>query len=229
MRYLLRRIYNRVFPEIPFPSNLHAIRSYSQSGEDLMLDALFGCRETGTYVDIGANDPVGLNNTKRFYDRGWRGINIEPNPVKFAQFMKDRPHDINLNTGVSDGSGSLPFYSIDADTLSTFDRRTALQHCRERGARIVETLEIPVMRLEEILAEHIGERSIDFMSIDVEGAEMGVLRGNDWQKFRPKAIIIEIADNPREILDFLTNKKYLPVMRNAENGLFIDANKDKTG
>jgi len=178
-------------------------------------------------VDIGANDPVGLNNTKRFYDRGWRGINIEPNPHKFVQFTKKRIEDINLNIGVSDITGILPFYSIDLDTLSTFDKGAAIRHCRERGAHIVETLEIPVNRLEDIFAKYLGEKNIDFISIDVEGAEMNVLRSNNWKKYRPRAIIIEITDNTQDILTFMIKNNYLSVMRNAENGLFIDATKIK--
>ena len=81
--------------------------SYSQYGEDLVLDAVMGCASKGFFVDIGANDPISLSNTKRFSLRGWTGINVEPNPLSLARIVKDRPHDINLNCGVGSSESAL--------------------------------------------------------------------------------------------------------------------------
>ena len=77
-------------------------QSFSQDYEDLIIDKLLGNKATGTYLDIGAFDPTDLSNTKRFYDRGWRGCNVEPDPVRFQKFLQARPDDINLNVGLSD-------------------------------------------------------------------------------------------------------------------------------
>lgn len=56
------------------------MKSYSQFYEDIFLWQLFQGKTTGTYVDIGANHPTELSNTKKFYDAGWRGVTVEPNP-----------------------------------------------------------------------------------------------------------------------------------------------------
>ena len=99
--------------------------SYSQLDEDLVADRLLGRKDSGFYVDVGANDPSRLNNTMRFYQRGWRGISIEPNQECFSRLDKKRPLDINLNIGVSDTSGTLEFYRFFPDTLSTFSKSEA--------------------------------------------------------------------------------------------------------
>ena len=99
--------------------------SFSQYHEDIFVDVILKCKNNGSYVDIGANHPTDLSDTKRFYDRGWRGINIEPNPSLFTAFQGDRIGDINLNLGVGNTTGILPFYVMSASTLSSFDKDAA--------------------------------------------------------------------------------------------------------
>jgi uncharacterized membrane protein len=76
--------------------------SYAQSREDILLAAFFADDEIGFYVDVGACHPVLHSVTKYLYDRGWRGMNIEPLPAGAAAFAKGRPRDINLQLGISD-------------------------------------------------------------------------------------------------------------------------------
>lgn len=222
---IIKRSYNFAkpifFPEVPFPDKRGMVGSYSQNGEDLIIDALLGCKPEGVYVDIGANDPVALSNTKRFYDRGWSGLCIEPNPQKYVELCQQRPRDIILNIGISDVYGHEPFFVLDHDSVSTFDLKTAKETNLERGTKIQDTLGITIKRLEAVLPTYLDGTPIDFMSIDVEGYEMKVLSSNDWTKYRPKVIVIEINNNPQQILDYLYAQKYLPVMRNAENAIFV--------
>ncbi len=76
-------------------------KSYSQEGEDLILNQLFPNIYNGFYVDIGATIKFRFSNTQLFYNQGWNGINIEPNPDYFKFFKKYRKNDINLNIGLS--------------------------------------------------------------------------------------------------------------------------------
>src|SRR3989344_6416322 len=69
--------------------------SYSQNNEDLKIDELLNYPSKGFYVDVGAYDPDRFSNTKRFYLKGWRGINIEPDVYSFNKFLEKRPEDIN--------------------------------------------------------------------------------------------------------------------------------------
>lgn len=236
LKHIVRIIATRIFrvvkvmlfdPEIKFPENRMAVRSYSNAGEDLLIDAILGSRSTGTYVDIGANDPTLFNNTKRFYDRGWSGINIEPNPLHFPALLKNRTRDINPNIGIADKEAIVPFYVLGEDTASTLGKEHArLQHYYNDNS-IQKVIDVPVARLDDTLDKYLTGRKIDFMSIDVEGQEMPVLRGNDWNKYRPYLILIEIAFNPKEIIDYLISLEYIPVLFTGGNGIFIDHTEQK--
>ena len=165
---------------------------FSQFGEDAFLDNYFYGRETGFYVDVGAFHPFNISNTCVFYKRGWRGINIEPNPASFRAFPKYRPRDINLNVAVGRQDKEVLFNcceersGIDGNTHLFCDRRD-IEHCRIRS-----------MPLATILQEHLPkDTAIDFMSVDCEGHDSEVLQSNDWGKFRPLVILVE--DHGREV------------------------------
>lgn len=177
--------------------------SYSQYGEDLIIDALLGCPKSGCYVDIGANDPVFLSNTLRFYERGWRGINVEPEPNLFVKLSERRAQDINLNVGIGTEAGSLTFYRIQPSQLSTFNADQARKNLKRPGATALQEMELPVVTLSHLFEEHLGERRIDFLSVDVEGFELEVFRGNDWAKFRPRLILVEINPGKESIVTYL--------------------------
>ena len=166
--------------------------SYAANFQDVVLQRLFPVDYQGFYIDIGANDPVGGSVTKHFSDRGWRGINAEPGKV-FERLQELRGNDINLNCGVSDQPGTLTFYDVvPYSGWSTFDREQAERY-REKNQCTLVTTEIEVTTLTRICEQHdVG--NIDFMSIDVEGHELAVLQGHDWQRYRPRVVVVEAIE-----------------------------------
>ena len=167
------------------------ITLYAQHQEDAILRGLFSDAETGYYVDIGANDPTFLSVTKYFYDRGWRGINVEPVPHLAQRLQRDRPGDLTLNIGISEQSGSLTLYECPLiHGWSTFVAPLARVY-RQRGLPLAERT-IPVMTMTELFDAHV-DRPVDFLKIDVEGNETEVLRGIDWERCRPRVLVIENA------------------------------------
>ena len=76
--------------------------SYSQEGEDLILDRLLRRKPRGYYVDVGAFHPKKFSNTHLFYRRGWSGINIDATPGSMDEFRRVRPRDTNLEIAISD-------------------------------------------------------------------------------------------------------------------------------
>jgi FkbM family methyltransferase len=169
--------------------------SYSQEGEDMVLSRFLEGRKTGFYVDVGAHHPMRFSNTLLFYERGWMGINIEPSPSAIAQFNLKRNRDINVENGVGDTPGELTYYMFDDAALNTFDNALMQEREAQTPYRVVGTTRVMVERLETILEKNLpGGRTIDFMSVDVEGFDLQVIRSNDWRRYRPEFVLIEALD-----------------------------------
>src|SRR5437868_6510751 len=103
--------------------------SYALLHEDVVLRRMFQDQSAGYYIDVGANHPVYGSVTKHFYDRGWRGVNVEPNPQLLDLLHTARPDDHNLGIGLAATTGQLCFYRVVEDNgLSTFEAETAERH-----------------------------------------------------------------------------------------------------
>ena len=89
---------------------------------------------------------------------------------------------------------------------------------------IVNIENIPVLKLDSVFKRYCSEKSVDFMSVDVEGFEMDVLRSNDWVRFRPNYLIVEINQNTNKIMRFLKGVGYLNIFNNGTNCIFLDKN-----
>ncbi|MES2536575.1 MAG: FkbM family methyltransferase [Pseudomonadota bacterium] len=165
--------------------------SYAQNFEDVMLWRALCNVDNGFYIDVGAFDPQIDSVTKAFYDRGWRGINIDPSTERFAALLKDRPRDLNLNIAVDDHAGERPFFEILDTGLSSVVDSVAERH-RAAGRPVLETC-VAVQTLASICDQHVtGE--IHFLKVDVEGAERAVLAGMDFRRFRPWIVIVEATE-----------------------------------
>jgi FkbM family methyltransferase len=206
----------------------HARNSYSQEGEDLILERFFEGRKSGFYVDVGAHHPTRFSNTFRFYKRGWRGINIEPNPEALALFQRSRKRDINVGCGVADSETRLVYFMFNEPALNTFDQALSEQRQNDRY-RIVGKKEVPVKRLCSILEAMMpAQVHIDFMSIDVEGYDLKVLQSNDWSRFRPTCLLVEALDfdlgNPAAdpVHSFLEQKNYNLFAKTFNTLLYVD-------
>lgn len=222
------RIQHMLIPKVE-PVYVHPeLNSYSQYQEDLIIDSLLSSKNKGFYIDIGANDPDVLSNTKRFYLKGWSGINIEPNPNLYNKLVASRPKDINLNYGVSSSKGVLTFYVMSADTLSSFDKKAAIESGKLHGATLVDEIMVNTLPLTDVFNNYVHSQ-VDFMSVDTEGYDLIVLDSNDWTKFRPYAVMVEVNQNDSEIVRFMEGKDYLLIYNNHTNGIFIDTMADTRG
>ena len=128
--------------------------SFSQNYEDVMLWRALKDVSNGFYVDVGANDPTFESVTKAFYDRGWRGINIEPVIHFHNKLCVERPEDINLRTAVGDKKGKAPFFEVVDTGLSTMNPEIAKKHSDELDFEIKQ-YDIPVSTLTDIINEHV--------------------------------------------------------------------------
>lgn len=164
--------------------------SFAQNFEDVMIARAFPAGHHGFYVDIGAAHPINLSVTCHFYNAGWSGVNVEPSRRLFPVLAAARPRDINLNCAVAEKSGHATFFEVPGFVEnSTLDPEVAARLAESDLA--LEPFDVPVTTLSALWNEHVGDRTVDFMKIDVEGGEAAVLAGADWTRHRPRLLIIE--------------------------------------
>jgi FkbM family methyltransferase len=175
------------------PFNLRQ-ESYSQEGEDLVLKRIFGNRSNGFYVDVGAHHPIRFSNTYLLYRQGWHGINIDATPNSMESFRKFRPRDLNIECLVSAKDTERSFYMFNEPALNTVSIELANERSGENPYYEIERMvQLPARRLDSILAEYLpAGQKIDFFNVDVEGADFDVLESNDWERYAPKFVLVEM-------------------------------------
>jgi FkbM family methyltransferase len=170
--------------------------SYAQNFEDVTLWRVFRTFGPGRYIDVGANHPTHDSVTKALYERGWRGINIEPVEHFYESLCAQRPEDITLCVAIGAEEGELTFYEDRLTGLSTLSEETrAIQEAA--GVQFIPRT-VRVKRLDKICEQHLSEgEAFHFLKIDVEGFEQQVLQGMDFQRFRPWVVIMESPFNQK--------------------------------
>jgi FkbM family methyltransferase len=162
--------------------------SYAQNFEDVMLWRALQHIPNGFYIDVGAMHPEFHSITRAFYDRGWRGVNIEPISEHFSAVVAARPRDVNLQIVLGAAPSECSFFVVPDTGLSTLDAEIAAQH-RDSGRNVVE-MRVPMTTLAEICRQH-APADIHFLKIDVEGAEQQVIAGANFKAFRPWIVLVE--------------------------------------
>lgn len=196
--------------------------SYSQIGDDLLIDALLGSRPAGWYVDIGCHDPVYLSNTFQLYTRGWRGLVVDANPALIARFKRSRPHDIAVCAAVSDIVETRSFVCSRQPEVSSL-----IPELISEADRVSETV-VVTTTLTSLLETHKVPHDFDLLSIDIEGFDVPALAGLDWMTYRPRIIVVEMHGfdiaNPSSSSAYtlLTNQGYRLVGLNILNGFFCE-------
>lgn len=206
--------------------------SYAQELEDIVLYAVLQNVEEGFYIDVGANDPVDISVTKFFYDRGWRGINIEPLRSKCAMLEDERPRDINLCVGISNKGGEEMLIpgGGGGGVITTFSESVAEKGGFSNHARHAKTM----LTLSDIYEQYCSrDQQIHFCKIDVEGYEKYVLEGiSDWETYRPWIFVVEAAEPGTDIPayepweDILLTNGYILAYATKINRYYLDKRKE---
>ena len=203
---------------------------YSQNREDLILAGFLRTVGAGFYVDVGANHPEQDSVTKLFYDKGWSGINIEPNDNRHAELCRQRPRDINIKVGLSSQAGTAFFRTYANDGLSTFSSESKQMYESLHFSHVDNPVEVST--LSAVLKQHRPAGDIHFLKVDAEGLELEILLGNSWHRFRPWVLCIErAAFHPRKaaISAFLEAWAYTHVFFDGINDYLVANEKRAIG
>ena len=165
---------------------------YSFGGIDNLIQQIFKSQKKGIYIDIGCGHPIKNNNTYLLNKKGWSGINIDLDIDNIELFKIYRPKDLNICAAISDEMKETDlFFYHSRSALNTIDKKTA----NYQKAKVTSVKKIKTTTLNNVLDESIYNSSnIDFLSIDVEGSELSVLKNFNFHKFKPKVIVVEYLD-----------------------------------
>ena len=222
-------------PKFLRPAPLPGKLSYAESGEDLVLWQIASGVlriENPTYMDIGAHHPVINNNTFFFYERGSRGVLVEPNPALHEVLSGVRPRDTLLRAGIGAGARSEADYYViggsEDGQLNTFSQEQATQLvARSQGHyRIERVIKVPLLNINDVMREQ-WNAAPNVLSVDTEGFDLPILRSMDFKRFRPDVIVAETQELGGrhinfELLKFVVDQGYEPRGGSFINTIFVD-------
>jgi FkbM family methyltransferase len=218
---------------IRFKYNLFDNRrvSYSQSGEDLIIEQVFMVlgRKRISYLDLGANHPTRFSNTYLFYLQGGSGVCVEPDPTLQPLFRKWRSRDTLLACGAGIEEGEADFYIMTTNTLNTFSKEEAMRYQGYGRQRIEMIIKLPLVPVNRILEQHF-EVCPNLISLDIEGLDFQILSSMDFDKWRPEVFCIETLTYTEdkterkldEIIEYMKGKNYMVYGDTYINTIFVD-------
>lgn len=235
MRKVLR-LYTHA-PNLYVKNNIPDLDSknfYSQFGQDIyVFETLFNNKQTGFFVDVGGNHPISCSNTYLLESKGWTGIAIEPQQ-ELRDLWKEYRKTPCLNYVIGSENKTVSFIEGSPDQhglagVEGFNKITSVSN----------KTEVEQIKLSDLLSQY-NITNIDYLSVDVEGYEMNVLNGIDFNKLHIKVISIEndigfknipligkrlgneLGDN--KLRDFITSKGYSYIGRIMCDDFFIKSN-----
>jgi len=184
-------------------------KSYAMDNEDTAVLNYFKDKKNGFYIDVGCYHPIHRNNTYLLHKKNWNGINIDTSQFSIDLFDYMRPNDLNYKCAISNKNQIIKlFYQKELSQLSTTERDQAETVFQGN----IKEKEVQAFTLDEILNRDKYKNSkIDFLDIDVEGADLKVLEGLSFDKFKPELVCVEIHEKKikkSDIYNFLINKNY---------------------
>lgn len=167
--------------------------SWSQCAEDLVVAQALENVTSGRYLDIGAHHPSRFSVTRKLYERGWSGVNVDANEKLLGPFRKSRPNDTSLNFAI----GDKPSYELTIfheSAISTVDTQWKERFIAERNS-VGFTITVPGRSLRSILDEYFPNSGPDFLNVDIEGADYEAIISGEFESLpdcrKPKYILVE--------------------------------------
>lgn len=200
----------------------HALLQQEEQ-EKYAVREYFGHKGEGFFVEVGANEPTSPESqTWHLEQRGWTGVLIEPIPELADKARESRKQSIVFQAACVDSDAErtttllIPMASGGLVTGHASLRANIDEHNYSEFTRV----EVQAATLTEIL-DQVGAEAVDLLSIDVEGAELDVLRGLDLSRYRPSLILLEDKHLYLSKHRFLRRRGYKLVRRLNRNSWYI--------
>jgi FkbM family methyltransferase len=186
---------------------------YSQVGQDKAIDAILKQKRNGFFIEVGAYDGVSLSNSLFFeLSRGWTGLLIEANPRAYRELLQKDRHAwttgacISLSDHVELGVDFLAHGMVGGYQVDRFKDGGQLKRQAETNPYVysVKANCFPL----GVMLDAIGVNKVDMFSLDVEGAELAVLKTIDFDRFEISLIVVEENGNRKALVDFMMSKGY---------------------
>ncbi|MDE5769621.1 MAG: FkbM family methyltransferase [Oscillospiraceae bacterium] len=210
-------------------------KSYAQAGEDAII--LYACAMLGipfakcSYLDLGANKPVEMNNSYLFYQQGARGVLVEANPALIPDLEKTRPGDVVLNRAVTERSGEeILFQVLNLDGLSKIGDISEIL-AKNPDAQLQQQIAVRTISVNDIIREYFHGTAPVIINLDIEGLELEILESIDFETYRPLFFIIEmipysenlvVNQKDWELVDYMQRMDYQEYAFTGINSIFID-------
>lgn len=206
--------------------------SYSQAGEDGVVGFLFMDKGISkiSYLEIGTNIPDSGNNTYLFYKNGSRGVCVEADKTLIPLIKKIRPEDKVLNIGVAvSEQKEADFYIFDIKGINTFDKEEAEKRAASGANKILEVVSVPLININQLIKENF-QTIPDFLSLDIEGLDLDVLKSLDFEKYPIPVLCVEtclysennIRPKDYAIIEFVLSKGYEVYADTYINTIFVN-------
>lgn len=216
------------------------LKSYSQYGEDIIIQSIMHARQKKrfesreiTYCDVGANNPINMNNTWLFYKMGMRGVLIEPNPHLVRNLRLVRSED-NIIEGVIDplGRSYRKFFIPIHNELGSLKKKFIDDYyiARNLGDPEIKSMRVKSLNINDIFRHNFKDGVVDLINIDVETVDFSVLKSIDFSSISNTVICIEPSDefekhrgvdSSKIISDYLEEKGYNLHSKTPANLIFV--------
>lgn len=212
IKILLRDIKSHVSCIFKVPY-FYGSKSYSQEGEDIIIERYFQNKNAGFYLDIGAYHPYKYSNTYKLYKKGWKGINIDAGKESISLFNMVRVRDRNILATVGGKSTTAYLYEFEDAVFNTIIKENKEAVINAKQSKLRNKYPVKVIGINEIIKRYVRTKKVDYLNIDAEGVSYEILKSINYRLFKPSLISVEKENMGMDIKDdkcviFMKSKGY---------------------
>lgn len=224
------KIKSWVYKTIPPP---YTNESFSQAGEDCCVDFLFsqlGIQQL-SYLELGVCTPKFASNTYKFYKNGSRGVLVEADKTLIDKIKQERKDDVILPFGVGvNEEEEADFYVFEVSAHNTFNKEEAEYRKKNGSYKLLRIEKVKLVPANSIIKDNFNGAYPDFLSIDIEGLDLAVLKSIDFEKYPIPVICAEtciysethIKPKDRSIEEFMLSRDYFVYADTYINTIFVN-------